>query len=418
LNSTSMSTSPAQSFGQDGRFTLAAVLTVMTAAFFLHPLALLLFTCLVAVICPTDALKWLFLAAAGTVFMILALSKQVDGDLINYVTLQDYISQQPLMSLLNKNQLQALQGTYRVTEVGFYAPFWVLSSVIPDSKTAIAIGATLAIYIPTFLGLLLIGKSEKWSNGLILTVALFTFFAGINFLQTTHLIRQYISAAFLFSGFALFISGRRLWAAMACIYACSVHNGTAPLLVVLFAICWMFRFDRIGTRSLFGNFLRLLFSLSLMGGAMAAIPFLQGAFSKEDVPNIKIGHYIVVGVFFLVVQLAIRMQKLRSRTVHYARLIFLVVFMLSLGFFFLGLALDALRYFVYLEWLYGLMVGAMIFAWFRNSPGLQVMTRFAVSLAAAAILVGRIGTSEWMYGPGDNYLLNWDFLQVSKLVSR
>jgi hypothetical protein len=92
--------------------------------------------------------------------------------------------------------------------------------------------------------------------------------------------------------------------------------------------------------------------------------------------------------------------------------------MLSLGFFFLGLALDALRYFVYLEWLYGLMVGAMIFAWFRNSPGLRVMTRFAVSLAAAAILVGRIATSEWMYGPGDNYLLNWDFLQVSKLVSR
>jgi hypothetical protein len=33
-------------------------------------------------------------------------------------------------------------------------------------------------------------------------------------------------------------------------------------------------------------------------------------------------------------------------------------------------------------------------------------------------LVGRIGTSEWMYAPGDNYLLNWDFLQVSKLVSR
>jgi hypothetical protein len=162
-----MSTSPAQSdsFGHNGRFTLAAMLTVMTAAFFLHPLALLLFTCLVAVICPTDALKWLFLAAAGTVFMILALSKQVDGDLINYVALQDYIAQQPLMSLLNKDQLQALQGTYRVSEIGFYAPFWVLSSVIPDSKTALAIGATLAIYIPTFLGLLLIGKSEKWSNG-------------------------------------------------------------------------------------------------------------------------------------------------------------------------------------------------------------------------------------------------------------
>jgi hypothetical protein len=27
-------------------------------------------------------------------------------------------------------------------------------------------------------------------------------------------------------------------------------------------------------------------------------------------------------------------------------------------------------------------------------------------------------TSEWMYGPGDNYLLTWDFFQVSQLVSR
>jgi len=414
-----MSASPTQlEYSRHRNWIAFVALLEATAAFFLHPLGVLLFVCLVAVVYPTDDLKWFFLVAACTVFMILNVSKQIDGDLVNYVTLQDYISQQPITALLDKNQLQTIQGTYRLTEIGFYAPFWMLSLVIPDAKTAIDVGATLGIYLPTFLALLMIGKSERWNNGMLLTVVIFTFFAGVNFLQCTHLIRQYMSGALLFYAFASFISGRKLLAAAAAIYSCSIHNGTAPLVVLLLAVAWMFRYDGVGKRGFWGISFRLIFLAILFGATMAAVPLLQGTFIKEDVPNIKVGHFIVVGVFFLIAQSGIKMQKLRSRTVYYATRMFVAVYALSLGFFVLGLALFALRYFIYLEWLYGLLVGAMLFNWFRGAAGMQVMTRFAVSMAATAILVARIMTSEWMYGPGDNYLLTWDFFQVSQLVSR
>jgi hypothetical protein len=80
--------------------------------------------------------------------------------------------------------------------------------------------------------------------------------------------------------------------------------------------------------------------------------------------------------------------------------------------------LFALRYFAYLEWLYGLMLGAILFNLFRDRPALKTFTRFAVALAAAAILTVRVGVSEWTYGPGDNYLLEWDYFEVAQLVSR
>jgi hypothetical protein len=123
-------------------------------------------------------------------------------------------------------------------------------------------------------------------------------------------------------------------------------------------------------------------------------------------------------VFLLIAQIAIQMQHLRLRSLYYARLISLVIFIVSLAFFLAGMSIFALRYFAYLEWLYGLMVGGVMFAMFRIRPALQVFSRFAVSLAAGAIFLVRVNASEWQYGPGNNNLLSWDFFQVADLVDR
>jgi len=397
---------------------IIVALAVASVLFFSHPLALLLLVCLMAVINPTNDFKWLFLVSACALFMILNVSRLVDGDMLFYVRVQEYMSQKPLYALLDKQELQTISNTYRVTEVGFYAPLWLMSLVIPDAKTAIAVAATLGIYIPTFVGLALIGKCENWSKGAILMAALFTFFAGINFVQSTHLIRQYISSAFLFYAFALFIAKRNRWAVVSALAACTIHNGTAPLLVMVVGVCWLFR-RREGKRmGLLGFMVRGLLALALMASMMVVIPIVQGEFFKEDIPNIHLVHFVVVGVFLVIAQFAIQMQHLGFRSLYYGRLAFLAIFIVSLGFFLIGLPLFALRYFAYLEWLYGLMVGGVMFALFRNRPALRVFSRFAVSLAAAAILLGRINASEWQYGPGNNNLLSWDFFEVAELVAR
>lgn len=398
---------------------MVALLAVTSAAFFLHPLAVLLCVCLIAVVTPTNDFKWFFLVAACALFTILNVSRELDGDLINYVGLQEYVSVKSFFTLFHKEELQLISGTYRLTEIGYYAPVWLVSQVIQDPKTAIGITATLGIYIPTFLGLAAIGKSENWSKGLILTTALFTFFAGINFVQTTHLIRQYMSGALLFYSFALFLSGQnRRWAILIALGACSVHNGTAMVIPLVAVSSWFFRWREGAKLGVGGIFIRVALMLILLTLTMLIIPILQGEFKKEDVPNIQAGHFIVVGAFFVIAHIAIQMQHLRLKSFHYARVAFLTIYALSLAFFIVGLPLFALRYFVYLEWLYGLMVGGIMFTLFQRSPGLQVFARFSVGLAAAAILIVRINASDFMYGPGDNHLLSWDFFQVAQLISR
>jgi hypothetical protein len=395
-----------------------AVLAVGCVAFFWHPLALLLFACLVAILSPTDEFKWLFLVAACALFLILNVSRLVDGDLYIYVRVQDYISQRPFDVLFEKEGLQLLSGTYRETEMGFYAPLWLVSLVIPDSKTAIALAATLGIYVPTFLGLMLIGRSENWGKGAILMAALFAFFAGINFVQSTHLIRQYISSAMLFYAFALFIAKRNRWAVLVALAACTVHNGSAPLIFLTGSVCWLFHYREGKRLGLAAVFIRVVGVLALMVVVMVAVPIVQGSLLKDEIPNIHIGHFLVVGAFLIIAHVAIQRQHLRLRSLYYARLVFLVIYIVSLGFYAIGIALFALRYFAYLEWLYGLLVGGVMFTVFRGRPELRVFARFTVSLLAVAVLIARVATAEWVYGPGDNNLVSWDFFQVAQLVSR
>jgi hypothetical protein len=400
------------------RLVAGVLLAAASAAFFWHPLGLLMMVCLFAVINPTNDFKWLFLLSACVLFTILNVSKLEDDDLTVYINLQDYLAARPFDTLFNTEELRLLSGTYRVTEIGFYAPLWVIGQVIPDSRTALAVAATLAIYLPTFLGLALIARSEEWSRGMLLTVAFFAFFAGINFVQSTHLIRQYISGALLFYAFALYLTNRNGWGLFAALYACAVHNGTAPMIPAVVATFWLFRYRGNAKRGFGAILIRGVAMLVVLAATMAAIPLVQGEFITKEVPNIHAVHFLIVGAFFVIANVAIRVQHLRLKSLHYTRLAFLAIYILSLGFFSVGLPLYALRYFAYLEWLYALLLGAIIFHLFRDHPGLRVFFRFTVCLAAAAILVERITVSEYMFGPGDNYLLSWDFFQVAQLVSR
>lgn len=400
------------------RAVAVVVLGIACAEFFLQPLALLLVVCLFSVISPTKDFKLLFLLSACILFTLLNIPKQLDDDLTNYLTLQDYISVKPFFVLFNKDELREISGTYRVTEIGYYAPLWFLSQMIPDSRADLAIFATVGIYIPVFLGLTLIGRAEKWNNGLILMVVCFTFFAGLNFVQSTHLIRQYISGSLLFLAFALYICNRQGWSILVFLYACAVHNGTAPLVPAVGAACWLFRY-RPGRRFGFGGMLARLFGmLVVIAGMILAVPFLQGDFiGKGEVPNIKAGHYIAVGTLFIVAHIAIQRLHLHLKSLYYARIAFVVIYVLSLGFYVLSLKLFALRYFAYLELIYGLMVGAIMFNMFAARPRLQAIARLTVAMAAAGILIARITVSEFSYGAADNYFLSWNFFEVMESLA-
>ena len=191
-------------------FIGVALTAMLGMTFFLSPLLVLVLICFAIVLASDGSFSRVYLFAACLLFVLLNLSKELEGDLATYTNLQLYLQARSPGVLLSVDELRMISGTYRATEFGFYAPLWFLSNLFPDSRNVIPIAATLAIYIATFIGLEAIAKGEHWNRRLTLVVAFFVFFASINFIQSIHLVRQYVSASLAFCAFAFFVN-QRFW---------------------------------------------------------------------------------------------------------------------------------------------------------------------------------------------------------------
>ena len=138
----------------------------------------------------------------------------------------------------------------------------------------------------------------------------------------------------------------------------------------------------------------------LLGLSIGAAAFLNG--DSLEVTNaesqLTVWHYLFVGALFTGFLATTRRDAVYRK---YVILAFLIVISISLSFFVLGLNLFALRYFVYLEWLYGVLFGAMLSEALDGSLGAGALTRAAVFALAAAVLLWRVHGAPWNYGDGD-----------------
>jgi hypothetical protein len=397
---------------RDPAVLTAAITLALTFAFFRFPLALLFLVCLICVAAPDRRFVWVFLASACGLFTLLNASKQVAGDLVNYLALLEYIRYVPFRDLFDRETIVGITGSYRISEMGFYAPLWVLSKLFDNQRLVIAVGATLGIYAPTYLGLLRIARREHWSIELTLVIALFVFFAAINFVQTTHLLRQYIATSVIFLAFAYFLEGRRGRAALLALLGCTVHNAAAILVADAAALAVLFPYRRVARLGLGSLLLRLLAAAALLGASLAAVSLLEFQQFTLDESPISPWHYVVVGVFFAGFVVLHSGGAALRRYVHYTKLTFVIVYGLSLGFFIIGIRLFALRYLGYLEWLFGLMLGGILHAMPRERLGRYFFSRWAVIGAAALILLMRVERAPWTYGGVQAEIFFMDFFAL------
>ena len=355
---------------------------------------------LIAAVIPGRAANRVFLLATCLLFTILNITKELAGDLANYVAVAQYLANRPFTTLFNSYELAPITGSYRMTEIGFHGTLWLLSNIVDSGRFLIAIGATLGIYVPVFFALAIIGRSEGWNDREFLVIAFFVFFAAINFTQTTHLLRQYISSALVFLAFALFVSARVYWALLVTIGACLVHNGTGLLVGDLAILAVLFPRGRISGMGLWSIGLRLL-SASIVLGASVGLIFLQ-QLQHVGLPEgtITIWHYLLIGSFFIVSLCCDRKGCPVSPANYYSRLAFVVIFTISLAFFVLNVHLLALRYFDYTECLFGLLLANILRSMSRERLLSMLLSYWAVCAASAMIIFWRVYVAPWDYGTG------------------
>jgi EpsG family len=382
------------------------LLAGLTAVFLVRPLMTLMMLCVFLVWGDDRKLRAMFLLAVCLLFCILNLTKQVDGDLLNYVNLQDYLSGRPLLTLLDVNQLRPMSPTYRPTEPGFYGPQWLLAQITDNTSASIVILGTLGVYIPTFAALIIMGRVKGWNHRLTMVVALCAFFAAINPTNITNLVRQDVSASFAFLALATLLEGRKLAAVAWALVSCSIHNGSAYLIACFLVLAVLFPYGRPFWGRPWGSTWRVLCALGVLGGSVALLWFQQavgsGLLEKSDV---TVWHYLASVVLFSLFWYCSRVIG-SNRGDYYLSLAFVVTMFVSGSFFAMQIRVTALRYFVYVEWLWAPMVAVMLCAIPRRHLGAYLASRWLACCAALCLLILRISTSGWVYGPDSRQVLS------------
>ncbi|MEJ0037602.1 MAG: EpsG family protein [Gammaproteobacteria bacterium] len=376
------------------------LLAILAVAFVCFPLLFLLGACVLALTTLNTHFRWLLLLASSLLFVVLNISKQLEGDLVTYVALQEYVANQPFSILFRNQELLVILGSYRVSEIGFYAPLWLLSKIFRNGQIELAVAATLGIYVPVFFALTRIARREGWSDAQLVTVIFFAFFASINFVQTTHLVRQYISSSVALLALTFFMDGRRGIALLLAGVAVSIHNATGLLVANVVLVMTLFPFEKMRPYGLFGWGWRLGATGIAIGASLVLVSIQQIQHLLSPEGNIYAWHYLLIGGFFVAAQIVGKLRRTRPRSQYYMSLAFFVVFFLSLGFFVIGVRLLALRYFSYLEWLLALIFAGMLVVLPRNYLAWQTLTRLAVAAFGTGILLMRIDRSPWNYGDG------------------
>ena len=394
---------------------LAAAFAV---AFAVVPLITLVLICLFSTVLAGSSSRGVFLLAACLLFTLLNISKEVEGDLINYVYLQQYLANQSILTFLDGDELRTITGSYRETELGFFLPLWVLAHLFGAGRVVIAVGATLAIYIPTYFGLAALARIERWNERLMMTVTLVVFFAAVNFNLGTHLLRQHVSSALVFLGLMFAIGGRKWPALLLALAACSIHNGTAMIVADFLVVLKLFPYEQPRKPKPWSLLLRALVVVGLVGVSVVGIALREWELEKPtDATEITIWHYVFGAVLFTLFWYFSRVYARVTKANYYISVAFGIVFTVSLVFFLAGLPLLSLRYYMYLEWLFGPALAGILCAIPRRNPLSYIGSRWALCAVALLIFLIRIHNSAWSYGPGQSAIFTEDAVQLTQYMA-
>ena len=303
-----------------------------------------------------------FILITLIIFVLLNLGKNIEGDLLSYLNLQKAFSNASLIELLEKPQNFSYEsGSYRTSEFIGYSFYWFISNYISSSKFTFSIITTLLIYLPCMLAYKSLAKSFNYTRIHFSIFILCLFFVGINFIQTTHVVRQYISASLFLLSISKYYNNKIISFILFSIIAIGFHNSIAILYSTFFII------DKLNIFSIylkkeslwFLNFKNLI--LIILVAAITGVIFLNNPiYLLSDNGSIS-SSALLIDIFLIFFSLSITKKIFINKFEFTIYLLYFTILLIVLSFVYLNFLIPALRMYLYLEFLRPVIISTIFF---------------------------------------------------------
>lgn len=361
------------------------------------PLFLMLFFASFFSITKSRFSTFFFVFIALIIFVLLNLGKNVEGDLLSYLNLQIAFSNSSLIELLEKPQNFSFEsGSYRTSEFIGYSFYWFIANYISSNKITFSIITTLLIYLPCILAYKSFAKYFNYTRIHFSIFILCLFFVGINFIQTTHVVRQYISASFFIFSISKYYNNKIISFILFSIIAIGFHNSIAILYSTFFII------DKLNIYSIylkkqclwFLNYKNLI--LLILVSAITGIIFLNNPiYLLSDNGSIS-NSALLIDIFLILFSLFISKKVFSNKFEFTFYLLYFTILLIVLAFVYLNFLIPALRLYLYLEFLRPVIISTIFFRLIYISSKSRLFLYLFVFVLVSFFLIRFIYT-PWTY---------------------
>ena len=330
-------------------------------------------------------------------FIFLNLGKELKGDLISYLNLLSAFSISNISELfLNPQKFLDVAGSFRPTEAIGYSFYWFLANFFSSSKWFFEITTTVMIYVPLILGLNRISKFYNYKINYKYLLFFSFMFIGINFIQTTHVVRQYIAASFFILSLSYFLSSRIFLFAFFAFISVSFHNSTAmiflPLILLEFFksykiyiknnIIWLFNFRTV-----------IILAFCFVGSVLLFIDNPSVILMDNgDISNSA----LTLDFFLLLLVFLLKFKIFKNKFEFYIFYLFIILFSVTFIYLNFNFKVLALRIYFFLEFLRPVIV-ICIFSHVIKTYKHKLILYQSFYILMISFFLLRLSMSPWDY---------------------
>jgi hypothetical protein len=338
------------------------------------------------------------------VFSSLNFTRSIDADWENYLDFYKSFNGNNLIGFLTESQLSV-----RITEPLFYAYAWLLSNASNGNLYLYILSISCMIYGIYAIGIIKLIRIADLANSNLIFCMVCGFFVCINFSESSHLIRQYISGSILFFQLPYLVKKKYKSVFVITVIGTLVHNSfILPSLFMIFSAL-------LATRLYFIKQWVRVFIISSFFGIMLGLFLSQYliVLNAENFENETPVYFsmLIDSACFCFALLLYFSNNASSKIKQIISIYLAFMFMYSSFLFVVhDNQLIFQRFYLYLEWFR--ILGFIALSVLIPSLGkLNDLTLSACSICMLVIFL-RIFRTEWSYGVGMTDFLLKNFIQL------
>ncbi len=348
--------------------------------------------------------KIIFVFLQILLFSTINFTRSIDADWENYLNFCQSLNGTNLYNFLTESQLSV-----RIIEPLFYVFAWALSNLTNANLYLYSFFIAISIYGIYAYGINSICEFLGLKESRIIFCIICAFFVCINFSETSHLIRQYISGSILF--LQIFILSKKKYFLYFILMIIGTLNHNSMILPSSFLLLSFILNVKL---KLTPNFLKLFIVPGcigiLLGIFLNQYLIILNAENIENESSFYFSMIIDLMCFFFCVMLYFS-KNVNESIKNFITLYFIFMAMYSC---FLYIVHDNQlifqRFYLYLEWfrIFGFLALTVLYP----SLGKLNAQTLACYLGCLLFVFFRVSRTEWSYGNGLGSLLLKNFIQL------